>query len=288
MQISSFAKINLGLRILGKRNDGFHELETIFQTISVHDDLEFYPADKEITLKGDSPGCSSEHNLVYKAALLLKQHCSIEQGCIIKLDKRIPVGAGLGGGSSNAATTLIALNNLWNIGLKTDSLLSLAAQLGSDVPFFIIKGTALGQGRGEILTPLDFSLQFHGVLVCPDLRIITKTAYEMLNFSLTKSFKKSKFSVLTRWKTDYKIWNTQLVNDFEPVIFNAYPELSQIFQDFKKQDAFYSRMSGSGSTMFGLFENEEKAVKARQYFQKKYKTFIFTPLYQSTIITESG
>jgi len=282
VQVQSFAKINLGLRILGRRNDGFHELETIFQTISLHDDLEINPAEKEITLQGDSPGCTPEQNLVYKAALLLKQYCNVERGCDITLKKRIPVGAGLGGGSSNAAATLVALNTLWHTGLSTATLLQLAGKLGSDVPFFIINGTALGQGRGEILTPIDLALHYHGVLVCPDLHIITKTAYELLNFSLTKSFKKSKFSVLTRWKTDIKIWNLVLVNDFEPVIFDAYPELGEIFQELKKQDAFYYRMSGSGSTLFGLFENEQKASQAQQYFQKKYQTFVFTPRYQHT------
>lgn len=286
MRLFSFAKINLGLRILGKRDDGFHEIETIFQTISLKDEIEINLLDNDIILSSNSPSCPADQtNLVFKAASLLKQHTMTSKGCQINLDKKIPVGAGLGGGSSNAATTLVALNTIWNTGLSTKNLIKLAAHLGSDVPFFINGGTALGQGRGEKLSRITTSVDYWGVLVCPNLQILSKWAYLQLNFNLTKSFKKGKFSVLTRNFPDFDIWNSLLVNDFENVVFNAYPELNSILNDLKKLGAFYARMSGSGSAIFGLFETAELAQAAQNYFQKSFSTFNFKPVYSNIGVT---
>ncbi len=283
----SFAKINLGLRILGKRKDGFHEIETVFQTISLKDEIDFCPINNDIKLTSDSPFCPSDQtNLVFKAASLLKQHTKTSKGCHIILKKKIPVGAGLGGGSSNAATTLVALNKIWNTQLTTKELNKLAVHLGSDVPFFIYGGIALGKGKGEKLTQINTLADYWGVLVCPNLQILSKWAYQQLNFNLTKSFKRSKFSVLTRNFPEINIWDSLLVNDFENIVFNVYPELRTILKDLKNYDAFYARMSGSGSTIFGLFETAELAQAAQKYFQKSSRSFIFKPVYQNKGVTK--
>ncbi|MBN2412307.1 4-(cytidine 5'-diphospho)-2-C-methyl-D-erythritol kinase [candidate division KSB1 bacterium] len=284
----SFAKINLGLRILGKRNDGFHEIETVFQTINLKDEIEFCPVDNELKLTSDSSFCpSGQTNLVFKAATLLKKHTNTSKGCHIILKKKIPVGAGLGGGSSNAATTLVALNKIWNTGLTIKELKNLASQLGSDVPFFLYGGIALGNGRGEKLTQINSAPDYWGVLVCPNLQILSKWAYQQFNFNLTKSFKRSKFSVLTRNFPEFEIWNSLLVNDFENIVFNSYPELRTILNDLNQNGAFYARMSGSGSTLFGLFEKREMAQTAQNYFQKSFQTFVFQPVYHNMGVTKT-
>ena len=288
MRQYSYAKINLGLRILGKRKDGFHEIETVFQTISLKDEIEIRPLHNYIKLTTNSLFCPSDQtNLVYKAASLLKRHSKTTKGCHIFLKKKIPVGAGLGGGSSNAATTLVALNNIWNTQLSIKEQKKLAAQLGSDVPFFINGGIALGQGRGEKLTPINTFPDYWGVLVCPNLQILSKWAYQQLNFNLTKSFKRSKFSVLTGNFPKPDDWNSLLVNDFENIVFNAHPELRTILKDLNQHGAFYARMSGSGSTIFGLYEKEDSAHAAHNYFQKSYGSFIFKPVYQNKGVTET-
>lgn len=286
LRLFSYAKINLGLRILGKRKDGYHDIETVFQTISLKDEIEIRDFQNDIKLSTDSKLCPSDQtNLVFKAASLLKQYKKSSKGCFITLKKNIPVGAGLGGGSSNSAATLVALNKIWDTRLSTAELNTLALQLGSDVPFFLYGGTALGEGRGEILTPIKVNHDYWGVLVCPNLQIFSKWAYQQLNFNLTKSFKRSKFSVLTRNFPEIDNWNDLLVNDFEDIVFNAHPALQSILQDLKRHGAFYARMSGSGSTLFGLYENEKLAQKAQLYFQESFRTFIFKPVYQNKGVT---
>ncbi len=288
MRQFSFAKINLGLRVLGKRSDGFHEIETVFQTISLKDEIEFFPVKDGIKLTCDSPDCpSDETNLIFKAATLLKKQTNTSKGCHIFLKKEIPVGAGLGGGSSNAATALVALNKIWNTGLTINDLAILASQLGSDVPFFLYGGIALGKGRGEKLTHINSAPDYWGLLVCPNLQIFSKWAYQQFNFNLTKSFKRSKFSVLTRNFPEFELWNSFLVNDFENIVFNSYPELHSILTGLNHNDAFYARMSGSGSTLYGLFKNGEKARAAQNYFQKSFQTYIFQPVYHNKGVTET-
>ncbi len=276
--VSSLAKINLGLRILGKRSDGFHELETIFQTISVKDSLEFNVQNEKITFECSSPWCPSDStNLVVKAAALLKQTTNSSKGCHIRLEKNIPSGAGLGGGSSNAAATLITLNHLWQTRLTNEHLFSLAAKLGSDVPFFILGKSALGTGRGEKLYPITIENNWFGVLICPEYHIDTTWAYKQFNFSLTNSFKNSKFSVFTSKSIPTTDWKTLLENDFEDIVFKQHPVLKQIKTELYDNGAFYAQMSGSGSSMFGLFETQKEAHAANSIFENRFKTFLFEP-----------
>lgn len=276
---SAYAKINLGLRILGRRADGYHELETIFQQISVRDVLTIATQPGGIVV-----GCSDSalpvdrENLAGRAAELLRRHAGITRGCNIQIQKNIPVGAGLGGGSSDAATALMALNQIWEIDWPRERLEPLAAELGSDVPFFLRGGCALGRGRGEHLEPLEIPQGWWGVLVYPNLAISTRWVYESANFSLTKSLKNSKFYSLTGFADRLSDWDLHLANDLEPVVFNKYPHLQGLVEGFKRGGAFYARMSGSGSAIFGLFLDKSDALSALAATTREYTTFLFHPV----------
>ncbi|NIA30731.1 MAG: 4-(cytidine 5'-diphospho)-2-C-methyl-D-erythritol kinase [Actinobacteria bacterium] len=278
MRISSYAKINLGLRILGKRPDGYHEIETIFQQISLKDELDIEPADRGISLACSPPVCpTDETNLVFKAACELQKKSGRKTGAEIKILKKIPVGGGLGGGSSNAAAALQGLNTLWNTGQSIEELIELGARIGSDVPFFLLGGTAVGSGRGEKLKPVEIFQNYWGVLLVPGFSISTKWAYETNSFSLTKSLKKSNFNSFLEISFDTEKWPGFLVNDLEKIVFNAYPELKKGIEKFYKSGAFYSQMSGSGSSLFGLFKTKAQARKAKSLFSE-YQSFLFQPV----------
>ena len=279
MTFNSYAKINIGLKILNKRNDGFHELETIFQQIDLKDDIEIKVVDNTIELTCEPVICPQDkRNLAYQAAQKLKDNIATKLGCKIHINKRIPVGAGLGGGSSNAAITLTALNQLWDAKLTRKELATLAADIGSDVPFFIYGGTAFGAGRGELITPITHATDFFGVLVCPDFSISTKWAYQQLNFSLTKTRKKSNFHSIFQNFLNTGTWKKELVNDLESVVFEKYPILENIISSLYEFGAFFSQMSGSGSSIFGLFSSLQEASLAREELEKKFKTFLFQPI----------
>ena len=265
---------------MGKRSDGFHEIETLFQSISVYDYLFIEPDENDTSFTTDADWCPhDDSNLVVRAATLLKEVTGISAGCKIHLEKHIPAGAGLGGGSSNAGTTLVALNTLWNTRLSGDDLGQLGAKLGSDVPFFIRGGTALGTGRGEILTPVTIHTAYWGILLCPSVHISTPWAYQQMNFSLTKSFKNSKFSVFTSRAVPAREWPELLTNDFEPIFFKAHPELASIPTDLIQAGAFFAGMSGSGSSIYGLFDTESAAKKAIADFSRQYnRVFLFQPV----------
>jgi 4-diphosphocytidyl-2-C-methyl-D-erythritol kinase len=278
LRLLSFAKINLGLRVLGKRTDGFHEIETVFQQISLYDEMEITLGEAGIELWCDSPDCPSDHtNLAYRAAVLLQRTAS--DGCRIKITKKIPVGAGLGGGSSNGATALLGLNRLWKMNVPVEGLLQRASRLGSDVPFFISGGTMLGRGRGELLTPIHTALSYWGVLVSPPLHISSGWAYQNSNFSLTKSIKKSKLNGFTRNFDNVETWQKELKNDLEPVVFHHYPVCHEIVKKMLDSGAFFSRMSGSGSTVFGLFKTRDAAQRASLNFERLYRVHLFEPVY---------
>ncbi|HOT96803.1 MAG TPA: 4-(cytidine 5'-diphospho)-2-C-methyl-D-erythritol kinase [bacterium] len=276
---SAYAKINLGLRILGRRADGYHEVETIYQQISVRDVLSIAAQPSGIVVGCTDPTLPVDgENLAGRAAALLRQHAGVAQGCNIQIQKNIPVGAGLGGGSSDAATALVALNQIWEIGWPLERLAPLAAELGSDVPFFLRGGCALGRGRGEILEPLQLPQGWWGVLVYPNLVISTHWVYENANFSLTKSLKNSKFYSLTGFADRLSEWDLHLANDLEPVVFNRYPHLKELVEGFRRAGAFYAHMSGSGSAIFGLFLDKSDALSALAGTTQGYTTFLFHPI----------
>jgi 4-diphosphocytidyl-2-C-methyl-D-erythritol kinase len=264
VRLRALAKINLDLRVLGKRPDGYHELRTIFHSISLADVLEvsFTPASvTEISLAGN---LDIPDNLAAKAARLALDAMGIAGRVEFRLEKRIPMGAGLGGGSSDAAAVLLALPVLAGGRLAPDCLLRLAAELGSDVPFFLLGGAAAALGRGTELYPLPDFAPRPGVLAAPGVHVSTAEAYAALGFSPS--------SGLTSEQQQNKIVSFQLQtwpggweepeNDFEPAVFKLHPELAEWKRRLLELGAGPALMTGSGSALFGLFSTRAEAARA--------------------------
>jgi 4-diphosphocytidyl-2-C-methyl-D-erythritol kinase len=245
MNVVSHAKINWSLRITGKRADGFHDLETIFQTISLHDQLTFRDADT-LTLTCDDPTIpTDETNLVLRAARAVNA-----PPVAIELRKRIPAGGGLGGGSSNAAATLRAL------GANRDDVAALALQLGSDVPFFLLGGTAYATGRGEVLTPMPPRAGVPLLLVLPEERVLTREAFARIT-------RHSQPLGLDAYAHGFD----HFINDFEEPVFAMLPRLRALKQRLYDCGAEYAAMSGSGSTLFGAFATAAARDRAAATFK---------------------
>ena len=255
------AKINLGLHIHGKREDGFHELETIFQMVSLYDDVDLELLSSGIKLECDSPGVPTDDtNLAYKAANLLRQSYQVEdKGVSIRLKKNIPFGAGLGGGSGNAAGVLMGLNHLWNLKIEREKLSKLAAELGSDVPFFLTSPCALGMGRGEKLKALKPCAKFQVLLVFPGFPVATSWVYQNLKLKLTK--RENNISILRKnlSLSDITSLGSQLYNDLEPLVIQRFPEVQVVKDELGAWGALGVLLSGSGSTVFGIFDDPDKA-----------------------------
>lgn len=261
MKIKSFAKINLGLEIVRKRPDNYHDILALFQTIDLFDDLDIVPADKPgVVLEGDHESVAwDETNLVSKAARLLENRCGPGKGARIRVTKRIPPGKGLGGGSSNAAMTLYGLNALWGLGLRNDSLISFGKELGADVPFFLEGGFCLGRERGDAVVPLTDLPPFYCLLAMPPFPVWTAEIYERCGASLTSEAKESKIMRFLE-NGDFGL----LENALEKTVFSSYPQLEDLKRFFQNQGAALSLMSGSGSSVFGLFRDRQKAEMGRR------------------------
>lgn len=265
MQVPSFAKINWTLEILGRRPDGYHELRTILQTVDVHDDLIFTLAESQIILTCDNPAVPcDETNLIFRAALLLRELSGCGKGVNIHLIKRIPMGAGLGGGSSNAAIALLALINLWDLDVAPQDLFTLGAKLGADVPFFFFGGTVIGIGRGDEVYPMEDMDAEHLLLVNPGINVPTKEIYGNLPSMLTRTpaLNKIPHSLAVAYAHDMKL-PLQLRNDLEIPALSLFPEIGEVKQRLTALNATQVLMSGSGSTVFAIFESEVACVQAK-------------------------
>ncbi len=267
MKLKSYAKINLTLDILGKRPDGYHEIETVFQQVALSDDIDITLLDEDKIIIGcDIPEIDNDSNIAYRSASLVKEMYGIKTGVKITIKKNIPLSAGLAGGSSNAATVIRGLNKLWDLGLDDGSLMDLCTKIGMDVPFHIMGGTALGTGRNEIMKKLnDFPLH-HVVIVHPGFSIMTKEAYSGLDLSIVGK-KRASLDFIKSYDLRY------MHNDFEDSIFKRYPSLAKL----KEQLGPYSLLCGSGSCMFGLFETADEAKEAYDSVKEEYdKVFLTT------------
>jgi len=255
------AKINLALRVLFRREDGYHELYTIFQKITLFDELFLFPSRKiELEILGEIEVPEGEDNLCYQAALLFFQESRKACGIKIRLLKRIPAGAGLGGGSSDAAAVLLGLNRLWPV-FTLEELLLLGKRLGADVPFFISPhSAALARGIGEILSPWPSYPAWYLVL-CPEIKISTAWAYANLRLTTRRE--------PPNYEPDQPLWEQGLVNDFEPVIFDHYPVLKELKEELLRAGAQAALLSGSGAALFGVFSTREEAQRAGRIFRKK-------------------
>jgi 4-diphosphocytidyl-2-C-methyl-D-erythritol kinase len=257
MKFRSFAKINLGIDVLGKREDGYHEIRTLFQAIEFGDILEFHPlTEREIRLSGTDASIPwDERNLVHQAARLLQQDFPQAGGVKVLVTKNVPSGKGLGGGSSNAAMTLFALNRLWGLGLDRSRLQDYGRRLGADIPYFLDGGLCLGEGRGDVITPLPDLPVYYCVLALPSFPILTSDIYGRLR--LTSPAEDSKMNRFLA-RREFGL----LENKLEETVFSLYPRLKAIKSSFLHKEAVLSLVSGTGSAVFGLFEDREKAVRA--------------------------
>jgi len=259
LKVPSFAKVNLGLYIRGKRKDGFHSIESIFQTISLKDYLYFKLGGNEIKIKSNNPELpEGPDNLIYKAANLFINKKTKKFGVEIKIDKRIPIGAGLGGGSSNAAVTLLTLNRLLNYPKKHEELMEKAKNLGSDVPFFLKGGTALVTGRGEQIKWVKDIPELYFLLAILPLTIPTKDAYRWWDDKEKQDLTNEDLSfILQKIQEGEKEILRKLRNSFEAIIFEKYPQLKYIMDKLNKFKPINVMLSGSGPTVFAIFGSEK-------------------------------
>lgn len=264
MKAKSIAKINIGLQVLNKREDGFHSINSVFFPLfQLFDEMEFEKSSNiSIDIEPKSISIDLESNIIYKTIIKLREFTKRDDiAAKIKLVKRIPMGAGLGGGSSNAAETLLSLNKLFNLNLSKEQLSEIALQIGSDVPFFIEKKTALVSGRGEFFNYFDYKPNFSIHLYNPKINISTKWAYEQLHRTHKEIEKVDFASILLDAATNPLLLKQKLFNDFESPVFKEYPKLAKIKEEIYKEGAVYAQMSGSGSTLFGFFHNGKSEFK---------------------------
>jgi 4-diphosphocytidyl-2-C-methyl-D-erythritol kinase len=262
LRARSFAKINLALSVLGRRLDGYHDIQTIFQSINLYDELEFRAAPQIELRCRNLPGIRKEDNLVWKAATSLASALGEKRGVSIALKKKMPAGSGLGGGSSNAAVTLLSLRRFWDVRIPDSELSSIAAGLGSDVPFFLNGGTALGVGRGEMIQPLPDPPVKHLVVIVPGIHVSTAEAYRSLNLGLTSSATGHRIQRFCGQVQTGKSFLTEIFNDFEASILPAYPPIKEAKDFLSARGAVVTLLSGSGSSVFGFFSDEESAFAA--------------------------
>ena len=263
------AKINLFLEISGKRNDGYHEIETVMQEIDLVDNLQFEETQEGVKLKcNDKNIPSDENNLVCKAANLILNECGIKKGVLISLEKNIPVGAGLGGGSSDAAATLKALNLLWKIGLNDAELMGFAAKLGSDIPFFIKGKTSLCSGRGEKITPIEVKSEMNYLIIFPHINISTTTIYRNLKIDLTKKIIDVSFFLNALKHHKVAGISKLLFNRLEEVVFATYPDLLDVKMALGHFGFCGLSVSGSGSAFFGLCNDRHQAEAIKSKIER--------------------
>lgn len=273
IDLKSRAKINLSIDVLGKREDGYHIVEMIMQTIDLYDKLKITEIEENtILIKSNSLDIPlNEDNIMYKAAKLLKSGFSIENGVEISIEKNIPVAAGMAGGSSNGAAVLVGLNKLWNLGLSEEGLKEIGLKLGADVPFCITGGSALAQGIGEELTNIKGLPEDLNILVCkPDIFVSTKEVYQSLNMDKIKRRPQNENLIEALEKEDIKFISQNMTNVLEEVTSLKYTEIRQIEDIMIKNKSLGSMMSGSGPTVFGLFDNKDCAIKAKEELLAKY------------------
>ncbi|HXN95354.1 MAG TPA: 4-(cytidine 5'-diphospho)-2-C-methyl-D-erythritol kinase [Candidatus Acidoferrales bacterium] len=273
VRISAFAKINLRLDVLGKRADGFHELRTIFQTVSLHDELRLRASRSNgiaLTIEGNQPLSAEpvEKNLVYRAVAALRRELRVRGGAELQLKKTIPAGRGLGGGSSDAAAALLGYLRLTRKKLAAARLMEIAASLGADVPFFLWGGRALGVNKGDEIYPLPDIAKLHVLVVSPkEIHVPTPDAYRWLKakaLRLTKSAANPKL-----WEFCALCWSAQgsgLSNDFEGPVFRRHPRLGRIKRELLQRGATEASLAGSGSAVFGIFPSPAMARRAAVRF----------------------
>jgi len=273
LRVPAFAKVNLGLEVLARRQDGYHELRTLFQTIDLHDDVELTAGPGEVRVLCDHPLVpEGDGNLAKRAAEALRTYAGTAAGALIRITKRIPVGGGLGGGSSDAAAVLQGLDRLWGLGLGPARLRPLAQRLGADVPFFLVGGTALGLARGDEVYPLARQVKAQVVLVDPGIAISTAAVFRRLDARLTP--RENSHNIIHFVSRDLEAdggWES-LSNELEQAALEEAPALAEQTRRIRgamiREGARLAALSGSGSTYFGLFDDPHAARRAQRALVK--------------------
>lgn len=274
IELKSRAKINLSIDVLGKRRDGYHLVEMIMQTIDLFDIIKIFSLDEDTIIinsnSEDIPVDSS--NIMYKAASLIKQEFNIKKGIEIYIDKNIPVAAGMAGGSSNAAAVLVGLNKLWNLNLSKDKLKEMGLQLGADVPFCIEGEASLAENIGEKLTNIEGLSQDAFIVVCkPELFVSTKEVYDAIDSKIIKKRPDNKLLIRLLKENNIELLSKSMYNVLESVTKEKYPVINEIEKIMINNRALGAMMSGSGPTVFGLYNNEEDAEKCKKILLENFK-----------------
>lgn len=265
----AYAKINLGLDVVGRLENGYHQVRMIMQTVGIYDRLTFAAGESGIRIVTDSGELpTGPNNLIYRAAVLLLETCGVEAGVDIRLEKHIPIAAGMAGGSSDAAATLQGLNDLFALGLTQERLRQLGVRIGADVPYCIMGGTALAEGIGEVLTTLPPAPRCTVLVARPDLQVSTKYVYEHLDAG--ESWQHPDIDGMRSAIESGSLPGvvSRLGNVLETVTAEAYPVIGQIKREMLTRGAMGSLMSGSGPTVFGIYGNREQARDARSRLEE--------------------
>lgn len=269
--LKAYAKINLGLDVTGKREDGYHEVRMIMQTVNLYDTLFIKEIDRNaVVIKTNKAFLPvNESNIIYKAATLMKESFGIEKGFFVDLKKHIPVAAGMAGGSADAAATMVGINNMFRLGLPLDRLMELGVKIGADVPYCIMRGTALAEGIGEKLTRLASMPECQILIAKPPISVSTKSVYEKLDLSevvhpdidgMIDCLKEGSLTGIS----------SRLMNVLERVTVTDHPLINEYKEEMIRLGALGSLMSGSGPTVFGIFDNKDRSLTAKMTFKEKY------------------
>lgn len=270
LELKALAKINLGLDVLGRRENGYHDVRMVMQTIYLYDNI--------VIRKTEEPGIQletnlfflpvNEGNIAYKAAKMLMDEFQIQGGVHITLDKHIPVAAGLAGGSSNAAAVLVGMNRLFSLGLSEQELMERGVKIGADVPYCIMRGTVLAEGIGEVLTPLDPLPKCYVLIAKPSISVSTKMVYEKLDAQVIEEHPDIDGLIAGLKSQNIRKVAASMGNVLERVTVEEYPIIERIKDEMKKEGALNAMMSGSGPTVFGIFEDRQTAKRAQQKIKK--------------------
>ena len=286
ISVKALAKINLGLDVIRKREDGYHEVCMVMQTIHLFDRLEIAKTQSgEITMETNLSFLpTNENNLVYKAAALLKNEFGIKDGIHVNLHKHIPVAAGMAGGSTDAAAVLYGMNRIFDLGLSKEQLMERGVRIGADVPYCIMRGTALAEGIGEKLTALPPMVKCPVLIAKPQISVSTKFVYENLRLNEGIEHPDMKKLVEDIKKKDLPAIASDMGNVLETVTIPAYPVISEIKEHMMEHGALNSMMSGSGPTVFGLFDNEDTAQAAYEAMKESglAKQVYLTSIYNNS------
>jgi 4-diphosphocytidyl-2-C-methyl-D-erythritol kinase len=271
LTINSPAKINFGLNVVSKRSDGYHNIETIFYPLNLYDQLIIKKSDSIRFQSNIETLSSGEDNLIIKAVNLLEEYVNQKFYVNIILNKKIPIGGGLGGGSSNAASILNGLIKLINLNISEKELIHIALQIGSDVPFFLDPKPKFAEGKGEVLKEIDFKINLPVLVINPGIYVSTPWAYSKI---LSKKPEINLDSIIEKRFKNFSELKGIVTNDFEKIVFEEFPEIGILKNDLYRHGAEFALMTGSGSTLFGIFPDIIIAKDAEKIFSEKYFTFI--------------